>query len=76
MNTRVNLHKTNLEEHEVVRATIPASISRVLTQFSQIVDLSHKHLRGGKNLARMKENANGGGEGDRGSLILFNRAIT
>jgi hypothetical protein len=26
--------------------------------------LSHKHLRGGKTLTRMKENANGGGEGD------------
>jgi hypothetical protein len=38
--------------------------------------LSHKHLRGGKTLTRMKKNANGGGEGDGGSLILFNRAIT
>jgi hypothetical protein len=38
--------------------------------------LSHKKLRGGKTLTRMKENTNGGGEGDGGSLILFNRAIT
>jgi hypothetical protein len=38
--------------------------------------LSHKQLRGGETLTRMKENANGVGEGDRGSLILFNRAIT
>jgi hypothetical protein len=41
-----------------------------------IVPLSHKNLRGGKTLTRMKENANGGGERDGGSLILFNRAIT
>jgi hypothetical protein len=40
MNTRHNLHKTNPGEHEVVRATIPAAISQVVTQFSQIVDLS------------------------------------
>jgi hypothetical protein len=38
--------------------------------------LSHKHLRGGETLTRMNENANGGGKGDGGSLILFNRAIT
>jgi hypothetical protein len=38
--------------------------------------LSHKHLRGGETLTRMKKNANGGGEGDGDSLILFNRSIT
>jgi hypothetical protein len=49
----------------------------VLTQITRISGpFSHKHLRGGKTLTRMKENANGGGEGDGGSLILFNRAIT
>jgi hypothetical protein len=73
---RDNLHKMNPGGHEVVRATIPTTISRVLTQFSQIVDHSHKHLRGGENLTRMKKMQNGGGEGDGGSLIIFNRAIT
>jgi hypothetical protein len=49
----------------------------VLTQITRISGpLSHKHLRGGKTLTRIKENTNGGGEGDGGSLILFNRAIT
>jgi hypothetical protein len=49
----------------------------VLTQIIRISgSLSHKQLRGGKTLTRMKENANRGGEGDGGSLILFNRAIT
>jgi hypothetical protein len=42
----------------------------------RIWDLSLKHLRGGETLKRMKQNANGGGEGDGGSLILFNKAIT
>jgi hypothetical protein len=49
----------------------------VLTQITRITGpLSHKHLRGGETLTRMKENANEGGEGDGGSLILFKRAIT
>jgi hypothetical protein len=30
-----------------------------------LVDLSHKHLRGGETLTSMKENANGESEGDR-----------
>jgi hypothetical protein len=74
MNTRHNLYKTNSGGHGVVRATIPAVISRVLTQFYQIVDLSHiSTLRRGNHKG---ENENGGGKGDGGSLILFNRAIT
>jgi hypothetical protein len=48
----------------------------VLTQIQGFVDLSHKHLRGEETLAMMKENANEGCEGDVGSHILFNRAIT
>jgi hypothetical protein len=49
----------------------------VLTQITRISGpLSHKHLRGGETLTRMKENANGGGEGYGDSLILFNRVIT
>jgi hypothetical protein len=32
---------------------------------TRVMDLSHKQLRGGKTLTRMKENANRGGEGDR-----------
>jgi hypothetical protein len=58
MNTRHNLHKMNPGGHEVVRATIPVAISRVLTQFSQIVNLSLTSTKGeGKILTRMKENA-------------------
>jgi hypothetical protein len=77
INTKHNLHKMNPGGHEVVRATIPVANSRVLTQFSQTVDLSLTTTYGeGKTLTRMKENANGGGERDGGSLILFNRAIT
>jgi hypothetical protein len=49
----------------------------VLTQITRISGpLSHKRLSGGKPLTRMKENANGGDEGDGGSFILFNGAIT
>jgi hypothetical protein len=46
----------------------------VLTLIGGLVDLSHKHLRGGETLKEKIKN--GGGEGDGGSLILFNRAIT
>jgi hypothetical protein len=48
----------------------------VLTQITRISGpLSHKQLRGGETLTRMKKNANRGGKGDGGSLVLFNRAI-
>jgi hypothetical protein len=46
MNTRHNLPKTNPGGHEVVRATIPAAMSRVLIQFSQIMDLSLTSSKG------------------------------
>jgi hypothetical protein len=40
----------------------------VLTQITRISGpLSHKHLREGETLTRMKENANRGGEGDEAS---------
>jgi hypothetical protein len=68
-------HKSNPGGHEVVRATIPTAKSWVLIQISQFVDPSHKNPKGRGKLGR-KKGKNKRGEGDGGSLILFNRAIT
>jgi hypothetical protein len=46
----------------------------VLTLIGGLVELSLTQTPGGRN--SKGENENGGGEGDGGSLILFNRAIT
>jgi hypothetical protein len=46
----------------------------VLTLIGGLVDLSLTQAPRGRNPKR--ENENGGGEGDRGSLILFNMPIT
>jgi hypothetical protein len=43
---------------------------------TRVIDLSLSQApKGRETLTRMKENTNGGGAGDRVSLLLFNRAI-
>jgi hypothetical protein len=53
----------NTGGHEVVRATIPSKIHG-----SHTSTYRRRNPKG--------ENKNGGGKGDGGSLILFNKAIT
>jgi hypothetical protein len=63
----------NTGGHEVVRATIPSKIHGSYTNRLISGPLSQAP-RGGETLKEKMKN--GGGEGDGGSLILFNRAIT
>jgi hypothetical protein len=68
-------HKSNLGGHEVVRATIPAAKSWFLHKSLNLwTSLTRTLRRGGK--LRKGERENERGEGDGGSLILFNRVIT
>jgi hypothetical protein len=50
MNTRHNLHKTNPEGHEVVRATIPAAISQFLHNSLKLWTSLSQAPRGGETL--------------------------
>jgi hypothetical protein len=60
--------------HEVVRATIPIANLEFLHKSPNLWTSLSRTLRGEKTREGRKENERG--EGDGGSLILFNRAIT
>jgi hypothetical protein len=66
--------RRTLEDTRRIRDLLPKRVLGSYTNSWISGPLSHKQLEVGKTLnEKMK---NGGGEGDGGSLILFNRAIT
>jgi len=63
--------------HGEVRASLPNQKLRLHRSIrGSSVDLSLKNSQEKETLARRGKTKNGRGEGDGGSLILFNRAIT
>jgi len=63
--------------HGEVRASLPSQKLRLHRSIrGSSVDLSLKNSQEKETLARRGKTKNGRGEGDGGSLILFNRAIT